>query len=414
MSMRNAPLLRRRGQRGGILITALVFSAIIAFLLAGIGTFAVSHLSRESAEACYTGALDLAEGGVNAELRKISNSASNADQYNSSTQSGVTYALGNGSYTIYCENKDGSTPWVAPNDLYIICTGTLHGVSRSIKVMCKGGSNAANGKYAIYTMNGTSAWNGSAMSVIGDVGTNARLNFNGHPDINGSIYFNGWPSAGWSGVDPGSYTEYKNAAPILWPTIDQIALQKWPDSGAPGGMAYLTAHNDNAKASPAISGNAITTSTTLVGPGDYYVTSISLHGQQKITFDNTNGPVTLWLGPDGGAGNLTFVGGSAAIARSSDPTKQCTVYCATAGGVTLKGNSEMDATVYAYNIDSNGNPYGSITFSGTPSIYGQVLGNQVNMNGTVRVNFVPGAVVPRSYGVSYYGFANSWQEQNGM
>jgi len=405
----------RRQHRGGILITALVFSVIIAFLVAGIGALTVSHLSRESTEASYSGALDLAEAGVNYEIRKISLDASQADQFSAMTQAGATYTLGGGSFTVYCENTDGSTPWVAPNDLYIISTGTLNGVSRTTKVMCKGESNATNGKYAIYTMNNASTWDGSAMCIVGDVGTNALLSFNSSPGVTGSIYFNG-PYAGWGGSAGSGYTTSTNSAPIVWPTIDQIALQKWPnsDATAPGGLAYLATNNSNANASPPIVGNAITTSTTLVGPGDYYATAISLSGQDQITFDNTNGPITLWLGPDGSSGGLAFAGGSAAIARSSDPTKACTIYCATLGGVTLKGNSECDATIYAYNTDASGNPYGSITFCGTPTVYGQVLGNTVDIHGNVSVNYVQGVVRPTSYGVSYYGFANSWQELNCM
>jgi len=104
------PVYRRRQHRGGILITTLVFAVVIAFLLAGVGTFIVSHLSRESTESSHAGALDLAEAGVDYELRQISVNTSNADQYNSTTQSGVTYTLGNGTYTVYCENTDGSTP----------------------------------------------------------------------------------------------------------------------------------------------------------------------------------------------------------------------------------------------------------------------------------------------------------------
>ena len=406
----------RRQRRGGILITALVFSVVIAFLLAGIGTFTVSHLSRESTEASYTGALDIAEAGVNYELRKISSNASNADQYSSTTQSGATYSLGSGSYTVYCENTDGSTPWVAPNPLYIICTGTLNGVSRSIKVMCEGFASTAAGNYAIYAMNGISTWNGTALSVTGDVGTNALLSFSGSPGITGTVYFNG-PGAGWLNIGTSGYTTRTNSQPIAWPTVDQIALAKFPNSGAtaPGGLSYLATHNSNANASPAISGNSIVTSTTLVGPGDYYLTNISLHGTQTITLDNTNGPINIWLGPDGGSGNLTFVGGSAAVARSSDPTKACTIYCATAGGVTLKGNSEMDATVYAYNTTVLGVPYGYIDVGGTPAIYGQVLGNQVDIHGNVSITWLQGEVAPTNYeNFTYYGFANSWQEQSGM
>ena len=403
----SSPLHRRR--RGGILISVLAFSVITAVLLAGITTSALSYLSRASTESYYAGALDITEAGINTELRKISTNANNVDQYNSSTGKGVTYTFGNGSYTIYCTNKDGTTPWVAPNDMYILCTGTLNGVSRSLKVMCKGVSNSALGKYSIYMVDGTNNWSGTALTTNGDVGTNALLGFTGHPTINGSIYFNGYPTANWSGSDPGSYTENKNPSPIIWPTVDALANQQFP-----GGLTYLATHNDNARARPAIVGNSISGSTTLVGPGNYYLTSISLTGQNVISLDNTNGAVNIWIGPDGAGNEIIFKGGTAVIPRSVDSSKICNIFVATKGGISLRGSSELDSNVYCYNKDANGNPYGNVDLGGVPTINGQVLGDTVTQNGNVTVNYIPGAVKPVSYGASYYGFANSWAEQSGM
>ena len=312
---------RPNRRRGAILISVLAFTVVTSVLLAGIASCTISSISRAYTESYYTAALDIAEAGVNTEIRKISVNASNVDQFNSSTGQGVTYSFGNGSYTIYCTNVDGSTPWIAPNDLYILCTGTLNGVSRSVKVMCKGASNAAKGKYAIYTIDSTNNFDGSAMNITGDLGTNALLSFNGSPGITGAIYFNGYPSANWSGADPGTYSEYRNSQPIVWPTIDQIANAAFPA----GGLTYLATHNDNARARPAIVGNSITTTTTLVGPGNYYLTNINLTGQNVISLDNTNGAVNIWIGPSGGSGLTIFKGGTAVIPRSVDSSIICTI-----------------------------------------------------------------------------------------
>ncbi len=396
---------RRRSRHGAALISALVFVVVVSLALAGIARLAVSHYERAQVESDYSCVLPLAEAGANYEFWKISQNTSNADQISQSNPHGVTYSFGSGTFTVYCTNLDGSTPWTPPNNLYVISTGSLNGTSRTIKVAVKGFSDTSKGKFALYTVDGISTLNGSAMTIAGDVGTNGQFSFSGHPGITGSIYFDG-SAAGWSGGNPGGYNVINEPQPVTWPTIDQIANQMFPG----GGMAWLATHNDNAtKANPPISGNSISSATVLTGPGNFYVTNVSLHGQQTITFDNTNGPVNVWLGPDGGSGQILFRGGSAAIARSS--TNPVTIYAATTGGVNLGGNSEMDASVYAYNV-SGGAPYGSVTFGGTPDIYGSVITDQANIHGNVTINYEPGAVVPTNWGVGYYGFNNSWQELN--
>lgn len=370
---------------------------------------AVSHYERTQVESDYACALNLAEAGVNYEYWKISQDPTTADQVSQSNPQGVTYSYGNGTFTVYCTNMDGSTPWSVPSNLYVVCTGTLNGTSRTIKVSSKGFNPP--GKYAIYTMNSLSVWNGTAISITGDVGTNNQFDFSGHPGISGDVYFDG-PAAGWyNGNNPGGYTQVTEPRALQWNTVDQIANNMFPAaSDPPGGLAFLATHNDNAKASPAITSNSITSSVTLVGPGNYYLTTINLSGNKSITLDNTNGPINIWIGPSGGTGTCTFRGGTSAIAPSSDVSKACTIYVATQSGITLAGNQTLDASIYAYNKDAFGNSYGAVVNSGNPTINGQILGNDVNLNGNITVNYYPGVNKPTSFG--YYGFNNSWQELN--
>src|SRR5437667_12867857 len=99
-------------------------------------------------------------------------------------------------------------------------------------------------------MESTSVWNGSSISIAGDVGTNGYFDFSGHPGISGSVYFDG-PNAGWYlGNNPGGYTVTNEPYESQWPTVDDKAYTAFPNSGstAPGGLAYLATHNDNAKA----------------------------------------------------------------------------------------------------------------------------------------------------------------------
>ena len=380
-------------------------------LVLGLLTASFSFFARCKTESDYEKALSLADAGVNYELRKLTLNTANADQATSTNPSGVTYTMPGGTFTVFCSNKDGSTPWVAPSPLYITSTGTVIGVSRTVQVSAKG--NAWTGKFAVYTMDHLSTWKGSSVSVVGDVGTNNVLSFSGSPGISGSVYFNG-PNAGWAGGIPQpGYTTVVNSTAETWSTVDEIALKKFPaGTYGSGGLVYLATNNDNASAVPPIIGNSITDNVTLVGPGNYYVTNISLAGQRKISFNNANGPVNLWIGPSGGTGTATFRGGTGAISALTDASKMNNIYVATSSGINMAGNETVDAVVYAYNRTSTGADYGYVQFSGNPTINGQVLGNEVDVNGNVTINYVQG--VNKATNFAYWGFDDQWLELSAM
>jgi len=387
------------------MIHTLFFMLIISTLLIGIGSFAVSHQTRAKVDSDYAAALDLAEAGVNYEFRKITYDPAQADQ-----SPGNTYTFGGGNFRVYCVNRDGSSPWVEPNELYVYATGTVNGVSRTVKVSAKGYS--APGNYAIYTMESVSIWNGSSMMINGDVGSNGQFDFSGHPGISGNVYFNG-PNAGWyNNNDPGGYNVVREPRPLKWETVDEIALKLYPASTyPPGGLAYIATHNSNASAIPPIVGNSITSTTTLVGPGDYYVTYVNLRGSNKIYFNNNNGPVRLWVGPSGGTGTCQFRGGTGTISAQQDPDRTNYIYVATRSGINIAGNERLDAVIYAYNKDNEGHSFGYVVNSGNPVINGQILANEADINGNLTINYIRDFIKPTSFG--YYGFDNSWVEVNG-
>jgi len=142
------------------------------------------------------------------------------------------------------------------------------------------------------------------------------------------------------------------------------------------------------------------------------VTDISLYGNDKITFDNTLGPVNIWIGPSGGTGNATFRGGTGAISATVNAAKMNNIYVATTTGINMAGNEQVDAVVYAYNKTNTGSEYGYVQFSGNPQINGQVLGNQVDVNGNISINYVQGVNKQTNY--EYWGFDDRWTELNGM
>ncbi|HSV72676.1 MAG TPA: hypothetical protein VLH79_02840 [Chthonomonadales bacterium] len=398
-----------------MLLGTILFSAIASTLLAGAILLARTHYARAHTDADHARALDLAEAGINYQFHKVSANPDQADQY-----PGATRSLGGGQFRVWCTARasDGteSTPWTPPGYLYVYAEGNANGVKRTIRVSARG--FAAKGDYAIYTMDSTSVWNGSSLTVAGDIGTNGIYRFSGTPTITGSVTFCG-PDAGWfNGVNPGPYTVYRQPRRTEFATVAQKALEMFPAAThPPGGLAYLRLNNNNATAAtPAIVGNSVTNTVTIRGPANIYLENLNLTGSRTINIDNRNGPVNIWIGPEGGPNVARFRGGTAVISPQPeyDPDapgaidRRCIIFVATQGGIDLAGNQVMDASVYAYNRDAFGRPFGLVRNSGNPTINGQILANQVDINGNVTINYRK--TLPGPTSVGYYGYDNSWIE----
>ena len=369
----------------------------------------VSHYNLATVESSYINALNIAEAGVNYEMRKISRDVTTADQAGMSTPRGAVYSFGGGTFRVYCANRDGTTPWVSPNPLYIYSVGTINGVSRTVRVAAKGNSSGISlpGSYVLFGVQ-EGIINGSPTTVNGDVGTNGFCTFNGHPTITGKVIFNG-PGSNWQSPPNGCYDVNYQSQPVVWPSVTQIANQ-----ACSGGLTWLASHNDNALATPAIANNfVLTNGTTLTlkgkaGGANYYVTSLTCNGNDKIAFDNSAGPITLWMGPSGSSSTFVFNGGQAAVKYSQDSTKAVQIYVATNNDVIFNGNIELDAGVYNYNSASSGR----VILNGSPVVNGCVIGNKFTCNGNPTITYLSN--IFQTGGTTYYGFDNSWLEINGI
>ena len=412
-SMETLQRYRRKARRGGILISALAFVTVTSMLMIGMLTFSVSFYARAKTESDYESALALAEAGANYEFRKISSNAANADQKSGGT--GVTYSLGNGTFNVYCSNKDGSTPWVPPANMYVTTVGTINGVSRTIQVSGKG--YGATGSYAVYAVQ-SGSWS-SKGHVVGDVGTNGSLNSSDPVDINGALKLNGGGAYTSGSFISTARTTSPN--PVVWPYVHDIALAKFPS----GGMSWLAiaGHNDNALCG-SISHNQINagggtiTFPSKAGGANYYLTTFIMSGSGTFNINNTLGPVTIWLGPDGGAGsfsgnpnfdfrstvNITYV--------SSNPANRCIIYDGTTGPFTLESDGTMNVGIYAYNVNSLGQAIGSVDYRSPTTINGAILANTLIFEAEGWVNYSSGYFT--TPGVGYYGFDDQWLEINGM
>src|SRR5207247_4696641 len=130
---------------------------------------------------------------------------------------GSTTTLGGGTFKVYCTNHDGSTPWVPPQDLFVLSSGTVGGVTRTVKVQAKGYGIPAN--YALFGINSASLIGN--VTIDGDVGTNGSLSWDNSSTINGTVFADG-PDAHTTGSGATIVTE---PFAVAWPTVDAKALQ---------------------------------------------------------------------------------------------------------------------------------------------------------------------------------------------
>ena len=447
---------KSRQQHGNALITVIVCSVIAAFIIAGMGELAVSHLSRATIDSEYNQALYIAEAGINYELSVIDLHPPQPDQLGPLFPNGVTHTFDGGSFTTYCTNNDGSTPWTPGTSLHIVSAGTYQGVTRTL--------NVAAHPYAYTPGNGTPFYTlfpvqagvlnavvggllpGSNVTVNGNIGSNGWLAYTGHPAINTSPYtttFNGSGSGWLLGLNLAGFTSTTKSYAAIWPSVSQIASAMFPSNQyPPGGLSYLASNNDNSTANPPISSNSIVAlgSSTITlygkaGGSNYYLETLNLGVNSQIVFNNTNGPINIWVGPAGGISASAFVGGTATVKMATDSTKPVRIYVATTGGFVISGTAEFDAGIYSYNTTSLIPGLASFTaalpglstvvLNGCSDFNGQIVANTIVLNALPNLPLSLGSPVtitgePGASGqgyfqpADYYAYSGGWQELNGV
>ncbi len=239
----------RLAQRGFTLITSLAFTLVVGTVLAGVGTLAVSHFGRSKTEGSYANAIFLADAGINAEILRISSDTSDTTLANQAGNPLVGSINGlRGSFSAYVipwgTNCDGTGTWAAPNDMCVISTGTIDGVSRTVRA--RGVRKSIFDEYALFAyidgdFSGGGASGGST-EVVGNLGTNGGVTFNGTLNtniVNGTLELNG---SGASSSDEGNNIAV-NGDPVLMPDTSEMASLIFTTT--PKGLAWLASNNNN-------------------------------------------------------------------------------------------------------------------------------------------------------------------------
>jgi hypothetical protein len=438
------------------LLTALVFASIISVFAAGVGVISTGYLGRSSTEADYATAVQLADAGINYELRWLASDAANVSSrahqaYPANGQPGpytqtVTDIPGSGTFTVSVLNTNGSGPWAPPNGIMIRSTGNINGVSRTVEITGK--KRGLFGEYAIFSID-EAYLSGTKAFVIGNMGTNGPVKFSGgspEQNVNGYLTFNGYPTSRELLGDAAGPNVWWNEDPVAWPTVSQIA-----NTAFSGGLNYLSTHNDNARAKTFDASdpqsrleNAVAVSigtgvlerlsfnnlvpsqnrqdlpggsryqngveglygnkTLILPPGDYYFKGLKLgNGNgEAILIDNASGMVRIWV--EGGNAKDSF--DLPVIFTSTDKNK-FRLYYSNCSELSIGGNSKFYGGVYS-KVDGC---QSSLKFHGNSQVYGSVIFENIELSGNSDIVFPNdgGGEADSDYAL-WYGFMNSWRE----
>ncbi len=404
---------RRRGRRGLALVTAIMLSLCLTIVVASACLQTVGELKLSSTELHYERALHMAEAGANAYISRLTfGSADYAclpplHQYAggvapsiadfragvaSGTYEMVPYPVGStDGYFVGTVGRPGMTATV-------VAFGASNGVIRSVTLRVSqalapseiDGTTTLSppGDYVFYPITSFTAQNN--VIVSGHAGTNGAIMIqNNVVFINGTLDLNG-PNAVLIHQNNCGFTKVVNPDPVLWPTVDEIALKLFPNSGAtaPGGLAYLATHNDNtAIVRNGTSGSAATTLylennktvrfPSKAGGSNYYLTSATFQNNVAVTLDNSNGPITVWFGPSGGAGGWTGQNNVTWTKTANDDVNRpVTFYFGTQSALMGQNNFSCNIGLYAYN-KVNGFPIGAMQIQNNLGFHGSCVANTI-------------------------------------
>lgn len=409
-----------------------------------------SHYSRARVEAEYAKALQIAEAGINHELRYISDShLSGTPAHSSGARYSGSVAGATGTFETWTtKDPDDGTAWAPPHAMIVHSRGTVNGVSRQIQV--KGTRQSLFDMFTIFGIQSVN-FNGIGSTASGDIGTNGSMNVV-NPTSNvpppSEIHLMGNSAS----INSTGSNVVLNPNPLTFPTIDQIIVQNPPVGLGSTGWAWLTSNsplnrnNRNMRtfrssgaaltpggtvqvgapwsgtnaASMQISnpnfnslGNNPSTGnrTLIIPPGDYYFTDMSAPGTREIIIDNgglttgTPGMVRIWMNNSNGGDHLN----NTTVTFTSSDASTFRLYYNKCATFRITGNSTFYGGLYAVRTGCTG----SLEISGGSIVHGSVIANAVTISGGSTINFPSNGLIdnPGDFGI-WYGFKEGWKEVN--
>jgi hypothetical protein len=114
-------------------------------------------------------------------------------------------------------------------------------------------------------------------------------------------------------------------------------------------------------------------SQSIVGPGSFLVSNLSIGGNATLSIDNSAGPVTLYV-----TGSVTMKGNSRLLVADRDPEKFA-IYVASDSQVSFAGSSDFYGVLYA--------PTSPVTIGGAGEWFGAFVGNTLLTSGVARIHY---------------------------
>lgn len=427
-------------ERGAAMIFALALTLCLTMLVAAIQMETVTLFKVSRTERDFERALQMAEAGLNAYQHRLTFGPATGDpnagllpplyqfpEGAAPTIEEFKTGVRNGTYTLIrypAGSQQGyfaGTIGVPGDTARIVSYGWSNGVVRRVIAV----ANTATAPDDIdddtevrptgaYAMFARSSMNVEMNTVlVGGIGTNGAITMGGNCEVrDGVVSLNG-PDASFSGGQHTNPTVVTNPDPVVWPTVDQIADRLFPQ----GGLAWLAQNNDNAMATingvAGIPNNRIDlkNKATIIfrgkpGGANYYLTDVQLKNNATIRFDNTAGPIRIWLGPSGGSGGFDSKNGTDFVSTSSDPANAPRLYMATKGGFTGKNNIDCNFGIYAIN-EGGGQRWGHIELKNNMTFSGTFVADSI----ALKNNAVLTAAAPywQPLGGAYYDIS-VWEE----
>ena len=253
------------------MIGALAFTAVAAMLVGGIGSYTLANWQRAVVEGDYASAVNVADAGLNALIRKISLDPADPSLANQAGNPLTGEVPGVGTYSAYVIDATTGGTWVAPNDMNIISEGTVGGITR--KVTVRGSRKSIFDEYAIFadskmTLGGSGASSGSTQ-IFGNVGMNNGGERGDDAEFNGTL--NSGAINGELTLNDGASIDSNDAGSNVVSSSGRVELPSVADMAnalfGANGLSWLASNNNNSRIiqlrSTDTSLSAITTTTGL-------------------------------------------------------------------------------------------------------------------------------------------------------
>lgn len=415
-----------RTQSGAALVTAIVFTAIFATLMAGIAVFASGHYSLALRESDNSAALQIAEAGINSELRYVSANqfASGFVVHGSANPASGSVSGVPGTFSVY-ETQDSGSAWtIGSATLRLTATGTVNGISRKLQAEGAGGDTLFD-DYAVFGVKSVSLVGNS--KIVGATGTNGSFSETGNTTITGNIYLDGSGATG-----PGGSNVVKNPDAAQWPTVDQLVVAAFPNS--PSGWSWISSSSHYANgtmrkftgsgsfSNMSSSNTALYTptptpnfsiagnNTVILPPGDYYFTNLKVTGNSTIIADTgakstggTPGLVRIWMNGNTTGDSLT---GNSYVS-GTDPT-MFQLYDNKQAILSITGNTTGIGSVL-YGVTAGGG--NTIKFTGNSTIKASVVSDTISFTGNSEVDYPSGGTTSGTTpAFLWWGLKGGWKE----